>query len=165
TIMEFIFEKLGKEHKKEVVNILNYYIENTTAAYRAEIVDEEFSFRFLEGVDVYSSYVMKTTENKVIGFCILEPHKTISTFSEVAEVMYFVHNEYTGFGVGSLALSKMEEEARKIGVKKLLADISTENTKSINFHIKNGFVEYGRLCDVGNKFGRKFGIVYLVKNL
>lgn len=163
--MDFIFERLEEKHKKEVANILNYYIENTTAAYRTDTVDEEYSLKILEDTDIYCSYAMKTTENKIVGFCLLEPHKAMSTFSEVAEVMYFVHNEYTGYGLGSLALCKLEEEARKIGIKKLLADVSTENINSINFHIKNGFIEYGRLCDIGNKLGRKFGIVYLVKNL
>lgn len=89
----------------------------------------------------------------------------ISTFSEVAEVMYFIHHEYTGYGAGSLALNKIEAEAKKIGIKKLLADISTENIGSISFHLKKGFVEYGRLCNIGNKLGRTFGIAYFIKEL
>lgn len=163
--MDFIFEKLEKAHLKEVTDILNYYIKNSTAAYRAEEVNEDFSLNFLEGSDVYCSFVIKTDDNAIVGFCMLEPHMAISTFSETAEVMYFIHPEFTGCGAGSLALSKIEDEARKKGVKKLLADISTENIGSINFHLKNGFVEYGKLCDVGNKLGRKFGIVYLAKDL
>lgn len=163
--MDFVFAKLEKKHQKEVADILNYYIENTTAAYRAEAVNDDFSLNFLEGTDIYCSFVIQTTENKIVGFCTLEPFKAISTFSEIAEVMYFIHHEYTGFGAGSLALNMLENEARKIGVKKLLADISTDNVGSIHFHSKNGFVEYGRLCDAGNKFGSKFGIAYLAKNL
>lgn len=163
--MEFTFEKLEEKHKREVTNILNYYIENTTAAYRKEILNEEFSLGFLASTDVYCSFIIKTTANEIIGFCVLEAFMAVSTFSEAAEVMYFIHPEYTGFGAGSMALNKIENEARKIGIKKLLADTSTENNGSLNFHLKNGFIEYGRLCNVGNKFGRKFGIVYLSKDL
>lgn len=163
--MDIIFEKLEQKHQKEVSDILNYYIQNTTAAYRAEVVSEEFALNFLESPDIYCSSIIKTIDNKIIGFCTLEPHMAISTFSEVAEVMYFIHHEYTGCGAGSLALNKIEEEAKKIGIKKLLADISTENISSINFHLKNGFVEYGRLCNIGNKLGRTFGIAYFVKEL
>ena len=68
--MDFVFEKIEKKHQKEVANILNYYIENTTAAYRAEVVHEDFSLRFLEGTDAYCSYIIKTDENKIIGRCI-----------------------------------------------------------------------------------------------
>lgn len=51
--MNFTFEKLEKYHKKEVANILNFYIKNSTAAYREEVVDEDFSLRFLESEDIY----------------------------------------------------------------------------------------------------------------
>ena len=163
--MEIAFEKLEMKHGKEVVEILNYYIENTTSAYREKAVDEDFSLKFLESSDIHCSFVMKNIENKVIGFCTLEPHIAISVFSKVAEVMYFIHHEHTGNGIGSLALKKLEEEARKRGIQKLLADTSDENIGSMSFHRKNGFVEYGRLTDIGEKFGRKFGVVYLVKDL
>nr|WP_061996904.1 GNAT family N-acetyltransferase [Clostridium sp. ATCC 25772] len=163
--MDFIFEKLEKKHQKEVADILNYYIENTTAAYREEVVDEDFSLNFLEGPDVFCSFVIKTVTNKIVGFCTLEPHMAMSTFSEVAEVMYFIHHEYTGKGAGSLALKIIEDKARTIGVKKLLADSSTENIGSIDFHKSNGFIEYGRLLNVGKKLGRSFGVAYFVKDL
>lgn len=163
--MKFIFEKMEKEHQKEVADILNYYIENTTSAYREEPVDASFALRFLESPDVYCSFVIRNDANRIIGFCMLEPHVAISTFSETAEVMYFIHHEYTGKGAGSFALKKLEDEARKRGIKKLLADISTENVNSIGFHKKNGFVEYGRVPDIGKKLGRSFGIVYLAKTL
>jgi len=163
--VDFILEKLKQEHIKEVTGILNYYIENTTAAYREEAVSDDFSLRFLEGPDVYCSFVIKNNSNGIIGFCMLEPHSSLSTFSEAAEVMYFIHHKYTGNGAGSLALEIMESEARKRGIRKLLADISTENLTSIDFHVKKGFDEYGRLADIGKKLGRSFGIVYLVKDL
>ena len=73
--------------------------------------------------------------------------------------MYFIQDKYTGIGAGGFALRRLEEEA-----KKLLADISTENEKSIEFHKRNGFRECGRLPDIGKKFGRSFGIVYLIKD-
>lgn len=58
--MDFIFEKLEKKHCKEVSDILNYYIENTTAAYRAEVVSKEFTLNFLESADIYCSFIIKT---------------------------------------------------------------------------------------------------------
>lgn len=163
--MKITFEKLEKKYQKEIVDIFNYYIENTTAAYREEAVSKDFALNFLEGPDIFRSFVIKTVENKIVGFCLLEQHSANPVFSGVAEVMYFIHHKYTDKGIGSLALEKIEEEARKIGVKKLLADISTENIGSINFHKNNGFSEYGRLLNVGKKFGISFGIVYLEKDL
>lgn len=162
--MKFTFDKMEKQHLKVVTDILNYYIENTTSAYRKEAVDENFALSLMEE-EVYRSYVIKTEAGEIIGFCLLEPHSPLSTFSAAAEVMYFIHEKATGMGAGGQALKKLEDEARKLGVKKLLAEISSENSGSFQFHIKNGFVEYGKLEDIGYKFGRCFGVVYLVKDL
>ena len=79
--------------------------------------------------------------------------------------MYFIHPDYTGQGIGTLALEKLEVEAKKRGIKKLLADISSENTSSIKFHEKNGFVEFGQLKDIGKKFNKYFSVVYMGKEI
>lgn len=68
-------------------------------------------------------------------------------------------------GVGKQALEKLEGEAKKIGIKKLLVDISSENIQSINFHKKNGFVECGRFHNMGKKKGKYFDVVWMEKNL
>lgn len=163
--MEIKFDKMREIHLSEVIDIFNYYVSKTTSAYREKIVNKDFGFNFLAEEDVYCSFVIKDNADRIIGFCLLEPHMNISTFSEIAEVMYFIHHEYTGKGIGSLTLKKLENEARKIGVRALIADISTENNGSIDFHKKNGFVEYGRLPSFAKKFNRHFGIVYLLKEL
>jgi phosphinothricin acetyltransferase len=50
-------------------------------------------------------------------------------------------------------------------MKSLLANVSSRNEASLNFHLKNGFVECGRFKDVGTKFGEYFDVVWLQKFL
>ncbi|AOT68975.1 GNAT family N-acetyltransferase [Geosporobacter ferrireducens] len=163
--MNFTFENLKLEHQEAVVSILNYYIEETFAAYREEAVKNEHFLKFIDDSEVHCGYAIKNSQNGVVGFCLLEPYGSYSTFSEVAEIMYFIHPDYTGKGVGTLALEKLEVEAKKRGIKKLLADISSENICSIKFHEKNGFVEYGRLKNIGKKFNKYFSVVYMGKEI
>ena len=163
--MEYTFEKLSLEHQDEVMEIFNYYVKETTAAYREEVVEKDYFLNFLEVTENYPGFAIKEADNKIIGFCMLKPHIALSTFSEAADIMYFIHHEYTGRGIGLLALKKLENEAIKIGIKKLLASICSENSNSISFHKKNGFSEYGRLPDIGKKFGRYFSIVWMGKDL
>ena len=40
--MDIHFNKLTEEYKKETIDIFNYYIEHTTAAYRSEKVGDDF---------------------------------------------------------------------------------------------------------------------------
>lgn len=163
--MDFIFERLNLEHQEEVIRIFNYYVEETTAAYRDITVNNEFFVNFMDSTENHCAFAIKNDENKIIGFCLLEPYMALPTFSEVAETMYFIHRDYIGKGVGTLALKKLEDEAKKRGIKKLLANISSDNTSSIKFHEKNGFVEYGRLPNIAKKFDRYFSIVWMGKEI
>lgn len=163
--MECIFEKLSLEHQDGVMEIFNYYIRETTAAYREKVIDKDHFLAFLEVTNTHPGYALKDERNKIIGFCMLKPYISLSTFSEVAELMYFIDHEYTGKGIGFLALKKLEDEARKLGIKKLLASISSENENSIKFHKKHGFIEYGRLLNIGKKFGSYFSVVWMGKEI
>lgn len=161
--MDFIFDDLKLEHQEDVVRILNYYIKETTSAYRENVVENDYFLDLLNDTENYCGYAIKDEKGTMLGFCTLEPYMPISTFSEVAEPMYFIDPKHTGKGIGTVVLKKLEDEARKRGITKFLVDISSENISSIKFHIKNGFTECGMLQNIGNKFGRYFSIVLMEK--
>ena len=52
-----------------------------------------------------------------------------------------------------------------MGIKNIVAEVSSENEQSIEFHKKHGVVVAGELIDIGEKFGRSFGVVYMQKRL
>ena len=162
--MDIHFNRLTAKYKKETIDIFNYYIEHTTAAYRSEKVGYDF-FNTLVDDDVVSAYVIMNNANEVIGFCMLEKYKNIRTFNELGDCMYFIKPEMTGKGVGREIVSLLENDANLYGMKKLVVDISDENEKSIAFHKKHGFIEYGRLKNCWRKFGRNIGIVYMYKDI
>lgn len=159
------FEPLAEEHRKPVIDIFNYYIRETTAAYRRDAVDYDFFEHFTADMATHPAYAIRNADGVVAGFCMLEPFMNIATFAGIAEVTYFLHPDCTGRGIGSIALSKMEDDAKKIGIRKLVANASLENSASVRFHLARGFSEYGRLENAGEKLGRKFGIVYLEKKI
>lgn len=161
--MNIAFAKLNDKHRSAVIGILNHYILHSTAAYRAETVTEDFFANLIEGV--VSAYAMLDQMENVIGFCMLEKYKNISTFTGLGDCMYFIQPEMTGKGIGEKALALLEQDAIRHGMKKLVVDICDENSQSLAFHLKHGFVEYGRLSNCWHKFGRDVGIVYLVKDL
>lgn len=163
--MGYTFEHLEIKHQEEVISILNYYIRETITAYRENEVDNEHFLNFMNTDEIYCGFAVKNEQDTVIGFCTLEPYMPISTFSETAEPIYFIHHEHTGKGVGTIILKKLEEESRKRGISKLLVDIASENVGSIKFHEKHGFTECGRLHNIGKKFGRYFSVVLMEKSI
>ncbi len=162
--MEIAFERLTEEHRIAVIDILNYHIEHTTAAYRAERVGYGHFDGFLNDAGILSSYAIKADE-EVIGFCILEYFKNLGNFRKTGDVMYFIKPGFTGKGIGREALRRLERDALDNGMDRIVVDISDGNEGSVRFHEKNGFREYGRLADCWNKFGKKLGIVFMEKVL
>jgi len=163
--MKTVFEPLSEQYREDVIDILNYYISSTTAAFRDDVVGYSYFDNFLDKANVYSGYVMTNEEGTVMGFCTLEPFKNIKPFQKTAEVMYFIKREYVGKGIGKATLSQLEKDAEEHGINKLVVDITDDNEVSITFHKRNGFTEYGRLNDCWRKFEKDLGIIYMEKQI
>ena len=164
--MNLIFEKMTQDFSKEAMDIFNYYVENSFAAYPELKLPYEFYTKFLEMTKGYPAFIIKNKDDgKVVGFCFLRAYNPFPVFKETAEITYFLEKNEIGKGIGKKALNKLEEEAKKIGINKLLANISSENTTSIEFHKKNGFNECGRFHSIGKKKNKHFDVVWMEKTL
>ncbi len=150
-----------------MLEIFNYYIENSFAAYLDTPAGPEFfhiSHGELNKTEHSPFYVMEEN-NRVVGIGILRPYFPFRNFQHTGTVSYFILPEYTRKGLGTMLLDALCQDAKKKNMRSLLANVSSKNQASLNFHLKNGFVECGRFKDVGTKFGEYFDIVWLQKFL
>ena len=104
-------------------------------------------------------------ENKVSGVGTLRPYFPFRNFLHTGVLSYFILPEYTRKGLGAKLLNTLCQEAQKRNMRNLLANVSSKNESSLNFHLKHGFVECGRFKAVGTKFGEYFDVVWLQKFL
>jgi phosphinothricin acetyltransferase len=141
--MSICFEIMAESHGKEVMEIFNYYVENSLAAFPENKLPVEAYGMFLKMTQGYPAYVLR----------------------ETAEISYFLKPDSAKKGIGTQALRKLEEEAIKKGIRKILACISSENIASIKFHQKNGFTECGCFHHAGKKHGRYFDLVWMEKDI
>lgn len=162
--MKIEFLQMSIEHTSENMEVYNYYIENSLAAYPDKVMPVEYFGKFLELTKGYPAYTIYDAE-KIIGFCFLRPYNPHSTFKECAEITYFINKDYTGMGVGKTALNKLESEAANMGIKTILASISSENPQSLSFHQNNGFKQCGRFERIITKWGKPFDIIWMQKNI
>ncbi len=161
--MQVDFLPMSMDHCKGAMDIYNYYVENSLAAYPDKAMPYEFFGKFIEITKGYPAYTI-FSEDEIIGFCFLRAHNPLPTFKECAEITYFIKHDFTGKGVGKLALDKLESEAREIGIKTILASISSENIQSLSFHENNGFRQCGRFEKIITKHGKQFDIIWMQKN-
>lgn len=155
---------LGKKDSESVLEIFNYYVENTFAAYPDKKVPTQVFDAFLGMSEGYPTGKIVLENDSFAGFGMLRPYyNSHGAFSHVAEVTYFIHREYTGKGLGTSLLEYLESEGRKRGVTLLLASISSRNFGSINFHAQNGFRKCGHFEGVVKKNGLTFDMVWMQK--
>jgi L-amino acid N-acyltransferase YncA len=159
--MAYTYEKLGDPHRTAVIDIFNYYIANSLAAYPEEPVGYEFFDRFLEMAQGYPAVAVKDDTGTIVGFAFLHAYRPGRTFRRVAEITYFIRPDHTGKGLGSAVLKQLGLAAKTQGIDTLLANISSRNEGSLRFHRKNGFEECGRFRRIGRKFGEDFDVVWM----
>lgn len=162
--MDYIFETMSESHREAVIEIFNYFIQHSYAAYPDQPVEEDFFDRFMEMSRGYPAVVVKTG-TEVVGFGFLRAFHPATTFKRTAEVTYFIMPEHTRQGLGTTMLDLFSEQAEKMGIDSILASVSSRNHESLKFHQKNGFRECGRLTAAGRKFGRDVDVVWLQKRL
>jgi L-amino acid N-acyltransferase len=72
-----------------------------------------------------------------------------------------VREDRWGVGIGRALMTALLEEARARGKHSMIAAVDSANEASIRFHRRLGFVEVGRLPEIGAKFGRWQELVLL----
>ena len=157
----YTYEHMGEQHRTAVIDIFNYYITNSYAAYPETPVGYELFDRFLDMSRGYPALVIKDESETIVGFAFLHAHRPGQTFCRAAEITYFLLPEHTGHGIGSGVLAQFNQVARERGIDTILASISSRNEGSLRFHGKNGFKECGRFRRVGRKFGEDFDEVWM----
>jgi L-amino acid N-acyltransferase YncA len=163
--MEYSINPIETEDREPIIDIFNYYIANSFAAFpESKLPYQAFDF-LLQMSKGYPSGTIKDEKGKVIGFGLLHTYNSIPTFAQTAEITYFLHHEHTRTGLGKKLLDFLEREGRDRSITTILANISSLNRGSINFHRNNGFIECGRFMKVGKKNGQLFDTVWMQKML
>lgn len=163
--MNVKLEPITKDKQKETMDIFNYYVENSFAAYPENKFPYVFFEKLLKMCDGYPAIVAQDENGNILGFGMLRVYNPLPTFSQTAEITYFVKPELTGKGIGKIMLDHLVQEGKKKNLTSILASISSLNNGSINFHKKNGFVECGRFKNVCKKKDKIFDVVYMQKTL
>jgi L-amino acid N-acyltransferase YncA len=161
--MEYSISQISNEDRKAIMDIFNHYVENSFAAYPENKLPYQAFDMFLQMSSGFPTGSIRDQNGKIVGFGMLRTHNPMPTFSQTAEVTYFIHPDHTGVGLGKMLLSFLEKGAVEKGITNILANISSLNPRSIEFHQKNGFMECGRFRKVGKKKGQEFDTVWMQK--
>lgn len=151
--------------KPFILDILNYYIQTSFAAFAEDRIRQKECSQLIAASRGYPFYVLENEPQQVVGFARLRPYRRFQTFRTASVWTCFILPEYTGSGHGKALLFRLMKHAKTMGIENILAEISSENKHSLKFHEKHGFRECGCLKRIGLKFGRPFDIILMQKML
>jgi phosphinothricin acetyltransferase len=147
-----------------ITRIFNHYVRRSFAAFPDRVLGEPLLRGLLGEAGEFGCYALEAGGG-VIGFGLLRPLYPFPNLMAAGEVSYFLIPGFTGRGEGTRLLGVLEGRARELGMRSLVARVSSRNRRSLRFHRKNGFSVCGRIRGIGTKFGRSFDMVILQKCL
>lgn len=149
----------------KIADIYNYYIQNSTATFDTlciSPVEMELTIKHISGK---YPFICACVNGDIIGYCYAHPWKEKAAYARTLETTIYLHPEHCDSGIGKTLMEKLISECRNMGIRVLIACVTSENEGSIRFHKKLGFREVSHFYGVGEKFDRLLDVTDLQLNL
>ena len=104
-------------------------------------------------------------DREVVGYAYATQFRDRPAYAHTCENSIYVAPGHTGQGIGRALLEALIEASQAAGFEQMIAVVGGAEPASVALHLRCGFVERGRMKDVGVKFGRKLDTVYLQLSL
>lgn len=97
----------------------------------------------------------------VLGWAALAQADTRAKLSDIAEVFVYVRRSFRNYGVGQQLMRALQEEAKRLGYRKLLGHVLAENRDSARLCVSCGWREVGKLVGHDPSFGERRDVVIM----
>ena len=149
-----------------LVAIYNEVIATSTAVYSSEPVTlaERSSWWRTRTAQGYPVLVTRDSQG-VCGFATFGDFRVWPGYRFTVEHTVHVRADGRGRGVGTHLVQALFPRAAALGKHMMIAGVDAANAASIRFHERLGFMQSGRLREVGYKFDRWLDLVFLQRQL
>jgi L-amino acid N-acyltransferase YncA len=149
-----------------ILDIVNDAILNTTAIWMVHTFDLENRRAWMhDRVSAGYPVLVADLAGTVVGFSSFGDFRHGDGYHHTVEHSVYVHRHHHGKGVGKQLMPPLFERARERGKHVMIGGVEAGNTASMHFHKSLGFVETGRLKEVGWKFDRWLDLALMQKTL
>jgi phosphinothricin acetyltransferase len=148
--------------------LYNHEIANGTASYDEVEWPFEKRLAWFKAHEVDSQPVLVAEDSgtgEVIGFCSLTLLSDKSGYRFTRENTIIIRPDYHRRGIGRALLTALLDEARRLGLRLIVALVTSTNEGSIGLHEALGYRVTGTLENAGYKFGEWHSTVYLQLDL
>jgi len=149
-----------------ILAIYNDAVLTTTAIWNDTVVDLDnrrawLAARQRQGYPV----LVAEAEGRVAGYGSFGDFRAFDGYRFTVEHSVYVAAGSRRQGAASALIAALVDRAAALGKHVMVAGIAADNDGSIRLHLKHGFVETGRMPEVGFKFGRWLDLVLMQRTL
>jgi L-amino acid N-acyltransferase YncA len=101
----------------------------------------------------------------VLGYGSFGVFRDFPGYVKTVEHSVYVAPSAQRRGIGRVILNHLIQRARELGMQTMVGGVDSANVASIALHQQAGFELQGTLRGVGQKFGKKLDLAFLVKAL
>ena len=149
-----------------ILAIYNDAVDRTTAIWNDQPVDLANRRAWLRARTAQGFPVLVAQEDGVVvGYGSFADFRPFDGYRFTVEHSVYVAEGVRRRGIASSLLAALEERARAMGKHVMVGGIAADNEASLKLHERLGFVETGRMPQVGFKFDRWLDLVLIQKTL
>lgn len=153
--MEIKIRPYTNTDAKAIVDVLNYYIQNSTALYDYQNrTIEQQQVIFDEKLQKGFPIIVATVDEQIVGFGYYSEFRFREAYKFTVEHSVYVAPSEHGKGIGKVVLQNLIALAKGQKLHTMVAVIDSENQSSISFHEQFGFEVVGTIRESGFKFDR-----------
>ena len=145
--------------------IYNHYVAHATCTWQYEPAPAAERRAWFDAHGERHPITVAVDGEEIVGFGSLSVYNRREGYRFTVEDTVYVYPRQHRRGIGRALLSDLVERARLLGHHSILASISADQEASIGLHAAAGFVEVGRMRELGVKFGTWLDCVYMQKRL
>lgn len=149
-----------------ILSIVNDAILNSTAWYEYAPWDEARLTSWFDAKRAGGWPLLVADDGEAtLGFATFGRFRDRPAYARTVEHSLYVASAARGRGIGRILLDALVAEAQARGLHAMIGGVDAANEGSLAFHRAAGFVEVGRLPEVGWKFDRWLDLVFMQKLL
>ena len=146
--------------------IYNDAVAHTTAIWNEVVVDLDDRRRWAAARRALGYPILVAEiDGAVAGYGSFGDFRAFDGYRHTCEHSVYVDGSFRRRGVARALVAELEQRATALGKHAMIAGIEAGNAASIALHADLGFVEVGRLPQVGRKFDRWLDLVFMEKIL
>lgn len=146
--------------------IYAFHVAHGTATFDTEAPDRAFWADKIAAVQARGwPFLAAECDDAVVGYAYATQFRDRAAYARTCEDSIYIAEAMRGQGLGRVLLAGLIGAARAAGFEQMIAVIGGGEPASVAVHTRAGFVQAGRMRNVGFKFGRRLDTVYLQKDL